>query len=92
MTGVRAWIRQHGIDMASCSDNPGYYPPNTDPSSPGSSCIRVMPPGSTPVTGLENGYWISVKNGQPTNPATGGTGTRGETHVPLPADTMPPKR
>ncbi len=69
-----------------------YYPPNTDPGSPGSSYIRVMPAGSTPVPGLENGYWISVKNGQPTNPATGGTGTRGETHVPLPTDTMPPKR
>lgn len=69
-----------------------YYPPNTDPSSPGSTYIRVMPPGSTPVPGLENGYWISVKNGQPANPATGGTGTRGETHIPLPVDTMPPKR
>ncbi|MGP6445583.1 hemagglutinin repeat-containing protein [Rahnella aceris] len=69
-----------------------YYPPGTDPSNPGSSYIRVMPPGSTPVPGLENGYWISVKNGQPTNPATGGTGTRGETHIPLPTETMPPKR
>jgi filamentous hemagglutinin len=69
-----------------------YYPPNTDPSNPGSTYIRVMPSGSTPVPGLENGYWISVKNGQPINPATGGTGTRGETHVPLPSDTMPPKR
>lgn len=37
-------------------------------------------------------YWISVKNGQPINPSTGGTGTRGETHIPLPVDTMPPKR
>lgn len=44
------------------------------------------------VQGLENGYWISVKNGQPINPATGGTGTRGDTHIPLPSDTMPPKR
>jgi len=69
-----------------------YYPPGTDPGKSGSTYIRVMPAGSTPVPGLENGYWISVKNGQPINPATGGTGTRGDTHVPLPADTMPPQR
>jgi filamentous hemagglutinin len=84
----QGWVSKPGRTPGSTI----YYPPNTDPSSPGSSYIRVMPPGSTPVPGLENGYWISVKNGQPTNPATGGTGTRGETHVPLPADTMPPKR
>ncbi|MDH1560084.1 DUF637 domain-containing protein [Pseudomonas sp. MDMC216] len=69
-----------------------YYPPGTDPSAPGSTYIRLMPSGSTPVPGLENGYWISVKNGQPINPATGGTGTRGDTHVPLPPNTVPPKR
>lgn len=69
-----------------------YYPPGSDPSAPGSTYIRLMPSGSTPVPGLENGYWISVKNGQPINPATGGTGTRGDTHVPLPPDTVPPKR
>lgn len=69
-----------------------YYPPGTDPSAPGSTYIRLMPSGSTPVPGLENGYWISVKNGQPINPTTGGTGTRGETHVPLPPNTMPPTR
>lgn len=51
-----------------------------------------MPSGSTPVLGLENGYRISVKNGQLINPATGVTRTRGETDVPLPTDTMPPKR
>nr|WP_286088769.1 VENN motif pre-toxin domain-containing protein [Enterobacter chuandaensis] len=84
----QGWVSKPGRTPGSTI----YYPPNTDPSSPGSSYIRVMPPGSTPVPGLENGYWISVKNVQPTNPATGGTGTRGETHVPLPADTMPPKR
>lgn len=69
-----------------------YYPPGTDPSAPGSTYIRLMPSGSTPIPGLENGYWISVKNGQPINQATGGTGTRGDTHVPLPPDTVPPKR
>jgi filamentous hemagglutinin len=69
-----------------------YYPPGSDPSAPGSTYIRLMPSGSTPVPGLENGYWISVKNGQPINPSTGGTGTRGDTHVPLPPDTVPPKR
>ncbi|HHY6312618.1 TPA: VENN motif pre-toxin domain-containing protein, partial [Salmonella enterica] len=84
----QGWVSKPGRTPGSTI----YYPPNTDPGSPGSSYIRVMPPGSTPVPGLENGYWISVKNGQPTNPATGGTGTRGETHVPLPTDTMPPKR
>lgn len=69
-----------------------YYPPNTDPAQRDSTHIRVMPPGSSLVSGLENGYWISVKNGQPTNPTIGGTGNRGETHIPLPADTIPPKR
>lgn len=62
-----------------------------NPSAPGSSYIRLMPPGSTPVPGLENGYWIFVKNGQPVNPATGGAGTRGDTHVPLPPNTVPPR-
>ncbi len=38
-----------------------YYPPNTDPAQRDSTHIRVMPPGSPPVPGLENGYWISVK-------------------------------
>ncbi|EOF8198473.1 VENN motif pre-toxin domain-containing protein, partial [Yersinia enterocolitica] len=82
------WISKPGRTPGSII----YYPPNTDPSSQGSSFIRVMPSGSTPVPGLENGYWISVKNGQPINPATGGTGTRGDTHVPLPPDTMPPQQ
>lgn len=84
----QGWVSKPGRTPGSTI----YYPSNTDPGALGSSYIRVMPPGSTPVPGLENGYWISIKNGQPTNPATGGTGTRGETHVPLPADTMPPKR
>ena len=61
-----------------------FYPPGTDSSASGSTYIRLMPSGSTPVPGLENGYWISVKNGQPINPASGGTGTRGDTHMPLP--------
>jgi len=69
-----------------------YYPPNTEPTQRDSTHIRVMPPGASPVPGLENGYWISVKSGQPTNPPTGGTGNRGETHIPLLADTIPPKR
>jgi filamentous hemagglutinin len=69
-----------------------YCPPGTDPSASGSTYIRVMPPGSTPVPGLENGYWVSIQNGQPINPATGGTGPRSQTHVPLPPNTMPPTR
>jgi filamentous hemagglutinin len=82
------WVSRPGRTTGSII----YYPPGTDPSAPGSTYIRVMPSGSTPVTGLENGYWISVKNGQPINPATGGTGTRGDTHVPLPPNTVPPTR
>ncbi|MDR5815746.1 hemagglutinin repeat-containing protein, partial [Caballeronia sp. LZ033] len=69
-----------------------YYPPGTDPSAPGSTYIRVMPPGTTPVPGLQEGYWISVRDGQPINPATGGTGTKGDTHIPLPPNSLPPKR
>ncbi|MDR5835908.1 hypothetical protein [Caballeronia sp. LZ034LL] len=69
-----------------------YYPPGTVPSAPGSTYIRVMPPGTTPVPGLQEGYWISVRDGQPINPATGGTGTKWDTHIPLPPNSWPPKR
>lgn len=82
------WISRPGKTPGSTI----YYPPGSEPSAPGSTYIRLMPSGSTPVPGLENGYWISVKNGQPINPATGGTGTRGDTHVPLPINTVPPNR
>ncbi|WP_186350707.1 DUF637 domain-containing protein [Pseudomonas fragi] len=82
------WVSRPGKTIGSTI----YYPPGSDPSAPGSTYIRLMPSGSTPVPGLENGYWISVKNGQPVNPATGGTGARGDTHVPLPPNTVPPKR
>ena len=85
---LSGWISRPGRTPGSTI----YYPPGTDPSASGSTFIRLMPPGSTPVPGLEYGYWISEKNGQPINPATGGTGSRGETHVPLPPNTMPPKR
>ena len=62
-----------------------YYPPGQNPPDSGES-IRVMPPGASPVPRLnENGYWVQTNgSGQPINPATGGTGTRGQTHVPLP--------
>jgi hypothetical protein len=60
-----------------------YYPPGQSPNGPES--IRVMPPGSSPVPGLENGYWVQTKNNQPINPATGKPGGPGDTHVPLPA-------
>ncbi|WP_238145825.1 filamentous hemagglutinin N-terminal domain-containing protein [Burkholderia gladioli] len=70
-----------------------YYPPGTDPSVAGSTYIRVMPPGHTPVPGLENGYWTSVVNGQPINPANGSPrATKGDTHIPLPPNSMPPAR
>jgi RHS repeat-associated protein len=66
-----------------------YYPPGQNPPGSGES-IRVMPPGSSPVPGLEEGYWVQTnKSGQPINPATGGTGTQGETHVPLPPTPTP---
>lgn len=82
------WVSQPGKTPGSVI----YYPPGTDPSAPGSTYIRVMPAGSTSVPGLEGGYWIWMKNGQPRNPATGGTGTRGQTHIPLPPNGMPPMR
>lgn len=70
-----------------------YYPPGTDPSVAGSTYIRVMPPGHTPVLGLENGYWTSVVNGQPINPANGSPrATKGDNHIPLPPNSMPPAR
>jgi RHS repeat-associated protein len=61
-----------------------HFPPGTDPSK--GENIRVMPPGSSPVTGLENGYWVWVNGGrQPMDPSTGKPGRgRGDTHVPLP--------
>lgn len=67
-----------------------YYPPGQNPPGSGES-IRIMPSGSSPVAGLQDGYWVQTnKSGQPINPATGGTGTRGETHVPLPTPTPSP--
>jgi RHS repeat-associated protein len=68
-----------------------YYPPGSDPAN--GENIRVMPPGSTPVPGLEDGYWVWT-NGhkQPIDPSTGNPGSRGQTHVPLPPDGMPPTR
>lgn len=82
------WISRPGRTSGSTI----FYPPGTDPGETGSTFIRVMPPGSTPVPGLEDGYWISTFKGQPIDPSTGGTGTRGQTHVPLPPDGMPPPR
>jgi RHS repeat-associated protein len=53
-----------------------YHPPEQSPPGSGES-IRVMPPGSSPVPGLEGGYWVQTK-GQQTHqnrpPVGGGFG------------------
>jgi hypothetical protein len=61
-----------------------YFPPGTNPSLPGSTHIRVMPSGSTSIPGLESGYWVYTRDGQPINPSTNTPGGRGESHIPLP--------
>ncbi|MFC5472331.1 RHS repeat-associated core domain-containing protein [Paraherbaspirillum soli] len=69
-----------------------YYPPGTNPAD--GEHIRVMPPGSSPVPGYEDGYWRWVNgNKQPMDPSTGKPGRgQGDTHVPLPPDSLPPPR
>ncbi|MFY3135428.1 hemagglutinin repeat-containing protein [Achromobacter xylosoxidans] len=85
----KEWISQPGRVPGSTI----YFPPGTDPSARGGTYIRVMPPGATSVPGLENGYWTLVIKGQPINPATGSpNAARGDTHIPLPPNSMPPAR
>jgi RHS repeat-associated protein len=68
-----------------------YYPPGTDPAN--GENIRVMPPGHTPVPGLQDGYWVwTGPTGQPLDPKTGKPGGKGDTHVPLPPNSVPPPR
>jgi RHS repeat-associated protein len=69
-----------------------YYPPGTEPAD--GEHIRVMPPGSTPTPGYEDGYWRHVNgNKQPIDPSTGKPGKGpGDTHIPLPPDYVPPER
>lgn len=69
-----------------------FFPPGTNPAA--GEHIRVMPPGSSPIPGYEHGYWRWVNNNkQPMNPATGKPGKgQGDTHVPLPPDSIPPPR
>ncbi|ODC03035.1 hypothetical protein BFW38_05215 [Terasakiispira papahanaumokuakeensis] len=69
-----------------------YYPEGTNPAN--GEHIRVMPPGSSPVEEYENGYWRwQNSNKQPMDPSTGKPSKgRGDTHVPLPENSMPPTR
>ncbi|NDI87653.1 hypothetical protein, partial [Undibacterium crateris] len=68
-----------------------FYLPGTDPAN--GENIRVMPPGHSPVPGLEDGYWVwTGPNGQPFDPKTGKPGGKGSTHVPLPPNSVPPAR
>ena len=64
----------------------------TDPSAPGANSRSVTPPGSTPVSGFENGYWVSIQNGQSIDQATGVTETRVQTHVLLMPNGVLPTR
>ncbi|HAL68197.1 MAG TPA: filamentous hemagglutinin [Pseudomonas sp.] len=69
-----------------------YFPPGTDPAK--GEHIRVMPPGSSAVPGYENGYWRwQNSNKQAIDPATGKPGKgQGDTHIPLPPNSLPPLR
>ena len=61
-----------------------YHPSGQHPPGRGVS-IRVVPPGSSSVSGLEHVYWVQTNaNGQRIGPTTRRTGTRGKTHIPMP--------
>jgi hypothetical protein len=82
------WVSKPGREAGSTI----YYPPGTNPAAKGATFIRVMPPGRSPVPGLsENGYWVSVKNGQPIG-LSGKPVGKVEMHIPLPSNGMPPPR
>lgn len=69
---------------------PGVTPGSSDK---GSEHIRVDPPGSSPVPGLEEGYWRWNRPGVGAyNPDKNNFGgTQGQTHIPLPPGYPIPK-
>jgi hypothetical protein len=80
------WVSQPGSKGGEV-----FFPPGTDPAN--GENIRVMPPGSSPLPGQQDGYWVwTSPSGQPLDPSTGKPGNKGATHVPLPPKSEPPPR
>lgn len=75
-------------DIAKNPKRPGGIiatPPGGVPGSTDGEHIRVDPPGSSPVPGLEDGYWRWRKGSGWYDPGKGTWGGKaGQTHVPLP--------
>lgn len=86
----QGWVSRPGTKV---NGSEIYYPAGTEPSIRGSTYIRVMPENHSPVPGLQNGYWIYVKDGESINILTmKPNGTMGDIHIPLPENTAVPLR